>query len=277
MLRRFAFTTAVVCVFGLGVLAGPALADTTIGTTTGSFVGCGGPFTAFEASVGTPGVSYTIPAGGWVISSWSTRTGAFVGQMALVVGRPTGIANQYTIVAESSVETLTANALNTFPVSIGVQGGDVIGFYLAGSDECALGGSGGDDLVYAGGEPAVGTTFNTSFSAGGVLLNLSATLAPAVGTAVPQVNNVFLCYSKFEQDGGAVFNVNEQAALLKSGFWLPSAVAGNVAGGDNIGVYHLVCNPPTGLAAMSVSLDDGGDVLPNSVAADGTGYYPILG
>jgi hypothetical protein len=119
MLRRFAFATAVLCVLGLGVLAGPALAGTVIGTTSGTPVACSGPFTAFEA--------------------------------------------------------------------------------------------------------------------------------------------------------------NEQAELIMQGYWLPSAVTDNVAGGDNIGAYHLVCNPPTGLAATSLSLDDGGDVVPDAVAADGTGYYPILG
>jgi hypothetical protein len=277
MLRRFAFATAVLCVLGLGMLAGPALAGTVIGTTSGTPVACSGPFTAFEARLATSGASYTIPAGSWVITSWSTLAGPDGGQMAMVVGRPTGTADQYTIVAEGSVETLTANALNTFPVSIGVQGGDVIGYYIPGFEDCAFRtGNGGDSLDLGSGEPAVGSVFATPDPFPGYILDLSVTLGPG-GAAVPQVNNVFLCYSKFEQDGGSVFDVNEQAALIMQGYWLPSAETDNVAGGDNIGAYHLVCNPPTGLAATSLSLDDGGDVVPNAIAADGTGYYPILG
>ena len=245
---------------------------------------CGPGFTAFESSVATGGVTYTIPAGGGTITSWSTQTGADGGQMALVVGHPTGTLDQYTIVAESAVETLTANSLNTFPVSIAVHAGDVIGYYLASgtpAEECAFNtGNGGDSLDLGFGAPsAVGTVFGTPIQNAGFLLDLSVTLVPG-GAAAPQVNNVFMCYSKFEQDGGAVFNVNQEDALLKTGgFWTPDAVAGNVAGGDNIGAYHLVCNPPTSLAPTSQLLDDGGDVIPASTMGVNStdGLYPILG
>ncbi|MGH2934042.1 MAG: hypothetical protein ACRDL2_05935 [Gaiellaceae bacterium] len=278
-MRRFLGVTGFVCVLGFGVLAGPALADTTIGTTSGTLVGCSGPFTAFQAALATAGVTYTVPAGSWTITSWSTRTDGAAGQMmGLVVGRPTGTADQYTIVGESAVQTLTANTLNTFPVSITVQGGDVIGYYIPGSTDCAFStGNGGDSLdLGTGGEPAVGSTFDTPDRNAGYILDLSVTLAPT-GT-VEQVNHVFLCYSKFEQDGGASFDVDQQDALLKTGYWTPDAVAGNVTGADNIGAYHLMCNPPSGVAQTSQLLDGGGNVIPASVVGSATdGYYPILG
>ena len=192
------------------------------------------------------------------------------------MARPTGTPGQYTIVGVSALEALTANTLNTFPTSVAVRGGDFIGLYHPDDVLCAdFTGQGGDVIANQGGAPTVGGLFIDAGDEVGYLLNISVMLS-AVGVAA-LVNHVFLCYSKFEQDGGAVFDVSQQAALIAQGYWLPSAVAGNVAGGDNIGAYHLVCNPPTGLAATSVSLDDGGDVLPDPVVVEGTGYYPILG
>lgn len=276
MLRRLFAVTGFACL--VGALAGPASAGT-IGTTSGSLVGCGGPFTAFESSVASPGLSYTIPAGGGTITSWSTQAGPVGGQMALVVGRPTGTLDQYRIVAESATESLTASSLNTFAVSIGVQGGDVVGYYIPSLEDCAFfTGNGGDSLDLGfGGPPTIGSVFGTPSRNARFILNLSVSLAPA-GAGVAQVNNVFLCYSKFEQDGGAVFNVDQQDALLKNGFWTPDAVAGNVPGGDNIGAYHLVCNLPSGLAQTDQLLDDGGNVIPvSAVGASTDGLYAIAG
>jgi hypothetical protein len=187
------------------------------------------------------------------------------------------VSGQYTVVGVSATEALTASTLNTFSTSIAVQGGDIIGSLTPDGGNCVdTTGVGGDAFGFQFTTPTVGQVLTVS-NGSGFLLDIAATLAPAGSTFVPQVNHVFLCYSKFEQDGGAVFDVSQQAALIKQGYWLPSAVAGSIAGGDNIGAYHLVCNPPTGLAATNLSLDDGGDVLSNTVAAEGTGYYPILG
>jgi len=277
MLRRFAFTTAVFFVLGLGVLAGPALADTVIGQTVTSGASCV-PSGWVGFDVGAP-VSYTVPAGGGTITSWSTQAGPDSGtQLALVVVRPLG-GSQYKVVAISATETLTPSVINTFPVSISVQGGDVIGAWVVNdSYVCDVTSDPGDPLLFEFTTPTVGATLTTSLDPG-VLMNISATLVLA-GAAVPQVNNVFLCYSKFEQDGGAVFNVNEEDVLLKSGaFWTPDAVAGNVTGGDNIGAYHLACNPPSSLTSTGQLLDDGGNVIPASaMGIDSTdGLYPIFG
>lgn len=275
MLRRFAASTAVVCVVGLGVGAGPALADTVLGQTVTSGNVCSSGWVGFIPS---GSVSYTVPTGGGTITSWSTQAGSASGtQLAFVVGRPTGTSDQYKIIAISATETLTPNVINTFPVSIAVQGGDVIGAWVVNDGWiCDLTGNSADLLDFVYTTPTVGSTIDFSLTSG-YLLDISATLSGGAGAWVPPPNHVFLCYSKFEQDGGAVFEVAQQDALVKQGYWLPSAILGNVTGSDNIGAYHLVCNSPSGVAATGSVLDGGGVVVSASPAGNADGYYPILG
>lgn len=94
---------------------------------------------------------------------------------------------------------------------------------------------------------------------------------PAAPERTP--DHVFLCYSKFEHDGGEVVAADDEASLLAAGRWLPSAVAGTVDGGENHGDYHLDCNPPATMTATGAWLGDGGDV----VEGQRDGYYPIVG
>ena len=92
----------------------------------------------------------------------------------------------------------------------------------------------------------------------------------------------FLCYSV----GGEPYVAGDvaQALLLEAaGYWLPTAVAGNVAGGTNIGAFHLVCeNPGTPGAdgnapAASQYVDDNGAVVDVGSAASSfwVGVYPL--
>jgi hypothetical protein len=55
------------------------------------------------------------------------------------------------------------------------------------------------------------------------------------------VNHEFLCYSKWQTQPG-VWDEKTAAKLLSEGYWLPTAVDGNVAGGTNVGSYNLQCN-----------------------------------
>jgi hypothetical protein len=90
----------------------------------------------------------------------------------------------------------------------------------------------------------------------------------------PPENHVFLCYSKFQVDPGA-WSASQAKELVNEGYWSPSAMSGNVAGGTNIGDLHLVCNPP---AATSQSSFVGSDGKAVSVADPGLpGYYPYVG
>jgi hypothetical protein len=102
--------------------------------------------------------------------------------------------------------------------------------------------------------------------------------AAATSPAPPEVN-VFLCYSAFQGDPG-VWPVGEAAALLKSGYWSPYAVPNTVAGGTNIGGYHLVCNVATGQSAGTSVLGGAGEVYGSGAAKDVTnvpGHYSVVG
>lgn len=247
--------TALTLFVALGCLlatAAPALADTTIGeANVGSFA-CNQ-----AVIVQSSNSSYAVPSGTWRLTSWSTRAGADGGQMGLIVFRPTG-GGSYTVVGESPVESLTANTLNTFALGspITVKGGDLLGMWEDEAD-CATSSSDTIGDSVGAGEPTVGSTFTPTLTESFVL-DISATLSSAAAAA--QVTSMFVCYSKWEQDGGAVFPTSEAEALLTAGWWLPTAIPGNVPGGDNLGTYHLECNPPAGVATGQ-SVDGGGGVV----------------
>ena len=93
--------------------------------------------------------------------------------------------------------------------------------------------------------------------------------------AIPIVNEpdaVFLCYSKFQVDPG-VWAPEVAETLLAAGYYLPTAVKGNVPGGTNLGDYHLVCNAP--IATSGEVVNENGIVFPGGVAGGTLGYYPL--
>ena len=93
--------------------------------------------------------------------------------------------------------------------------------------------------------------------------------------AIPIVDEpdaVFLCYSKFQVDPG-VWASEIAETLLAAGYYLPTAVRGNVPGGTNLGDYHLVCNAP--IAATGEVVNENGIVFPGAVAGATLGYYPL--
>lgn len=254
----------------LAVGTAPAAAGTVTIGQTGTGYGCGPNAIWWQSSGG----SYTIPAGNWTVTSWSID-GASGGQVAAVLLRPSG-GGSYTVVGVSTTETLTANVVNTFATSLPSRGGDIIGISSVGGFGCAAIGGAGDSVSWGGFPPAgVGDSVDTDSTFANALLNLSATLVPGADTAVPQVDAEFVCYSRYEQDGGAVFPASQAESLLAGGQWAPSAVAGNVAGADNVGAYHLECNPPSSLVPTGSYVGDGGDVVDASLA--GPGYYAIVG
>ena len=85
---------------------------------------------------------------------------------------------------------------------------------------------------------------------------------------------MFLCYSKSQTIPG-VWPQDQAADLLAAGYWYPSAVAGNVPGGPNLGDYHLVCNA-TGTPTHKV-VNENGEVFPDTYpTGDSIGYYPLV-
>lgn len=93
---------------------------------------------------------------------------------------------------------------------------------------------------------------------------------------------VYLCYSTFGTDTSpAVFPVASAKSLITSGYFAywSSAVAepGNVTDGDNIGSYHLVCNPPSDFADTGLAIADGGETYANSGAVFQSAWNTTLG
>lgn len=275
MATRLSFAAAVAGLAAAAILgsAAPAKAATATIGQTGPSAGCLPDYTFWQLS---GSASYTVPAGSWTLTSWSTEASSYGGQMALVVLRPQGGSN-YSVVGVSTKETLTPSTLNTFTTSIAVQGGDIVGLWTSGGTCAQSTGSSGDTYeAWFGATPSAGDTLSPGGSPlTGFLMDLSATLvsdeAAAGATRLP--DHVFLCYSTFEQDGGAVFEVADAEALLALGYWLPSAVAGNVPGGDNLGAYHLLCNPPAEMKPTGWYVDDSGEpsTLPQA------GPYAVVG
>jgi hypothetical protein len=115
--------------------ASGAAASTTIGQLGpdgGSGTTCaGGPYDFLQPPV-TAGNTYVVPAGGDVITSWSTNAIAGVGQMLeMKVYRKVSDPMTYKVVGHDGPHPLIPSKLNTFAVSIAVQSGDVLGLNSA--------------------------------------------------------------------------------------------------------------------------------------------------
>jgi hypothetical protein len=75
----------------------------------------------------TSGTPYVVPANGVRITAWSTLANSTTNQqLTLRIFRPLGGAS-YLAVAHDGPRTLSPSAINTFPVSIAVNRGDILG------------------------------------------------------------------------------------------------------------------------------------------------------
>ncbi|MFN8151369.1 MAG: hypothetical protein U0R24_09630 [Solirubrobacterales bacterium] len=84
--------------------------------------------------------------------------------MRFKVGRLVS-GTSYKIVGESGLQSPVANTLNTYPVRIPVQAGDVLGFAFTGdSNPCVGGAAAGTTVRYVGFDPASGSTADFSSS-----------------------------------------------------------------------------------------------------------------
>lgn len=163
------------------LLPGTASGATTIGSTfSGAQPFFPPPTTYVQRSTDATSPSYTVPAGGTVITSFSVRADAdSTDQVKFKVFRPTGTPDRYTVIGSSATQTLVANTLNTFTVAIPVQAGDVIGLAsIAGTVPVArYGFAAGDEGNQASGDFAVGSAYNPISPSGSTLrLNVSATV-----------------------------------------------------------------------------------------------------
>jgi hypothetical protein len=172
----------------LCLCAGASAASVQIGqlapaTADGGCIDC----TNLQVETVSPAPSYEVPAGTWNLTSWSAQGGLKGGSVKLRIFRPTAIAGQFRLIAESPLETIAAATIVTFPAQIPVEPGDRLGLQTG----PGTGGINDYPSTYSAplgnrqygviGGPQVGQTVGTGgeFEVGndnGHLLNIAATL-----------------------------------------------------------------------------------------------------
>jgi len=235
MKRRWGVCIALAGLWSVSILfamGSTASAQVTLGqlaTATTPAFNCeyGSPYDELQTSVAT-GNSYAAPAAG-VITSWSTQVGTNPGQMlGLKVYRPIG-AGTFLVVGQDGPRPLTSG-LNTFPVNIPVQTGDILGIFLpAGihSDCLFETGLAGDVISYREGNTPVGGSFTIEETYSKERLNISASLLPpptisAIAPAAGSIKgaNVVISGTNFASVTGvsfgsvpATFTVNSEGQI----------------------------------------------------------------
>jgi hypothetical protein len=131
----------------------------------------------------TSGNSYVVPAtggiGNWTITSWSTQAGSAAGMLAMKAYRPLG-GPTYTVVGHDGPHALTPSTLNTFPASVAVKVGDVLGIsgpagFVPG---CRFSVVMGDAPLFRSGNLADGEQGDFQPDDPGERLNISAVITP---------------------------------------------------------------------------------------------------
>jgi hypothetical protein len=189
--KAFGLCSILAC---LGVLAtsAPVKGSITIGQVDPSPVAVctNSPFDHIMEAVGS-GNSYVVPYPG-TVTSWSHNAAAGSGQqLTMKVFRQVS-GNAWTVVGHDGPRPLTPSSLNTFPASIPVRAGDVLGLNdanaLSNPNACSFDEPGmGDSLLERGGDLADGDqgTFNGPYdSRSNVTAQLDPTNTFSVGQAV---------------------------------------------------------------------------------------------
>jgi hypothetical protein len=124
------------------------------------------------------GTSYTVPGTG-TITYWSTNANGTANQTwTMKVFRPVG-GSTYSVVGHEGPRALTASAVNTFPASVPVQPGDLLGFHSASINSRAIFvGDPGDLRGFRFGNLADGQSGDFT-QAGGDRLNIAAVFEPS--------------------------------------------------------------------------------------------------
>jgi Ca2+-binding RTX toxin-like protein len=166
--------------FALSLLAtASAQAATTIGETGNAGSSCAPNITVGQGltAAGTP--SYTVPAGGGVIVSWSYAAPAGADQVKFKVIRPAG-GTQFTVVGATATQTMTPNRVNTMRTRISVQAGDKIAITaLNNNSGCAHSSVAGDSVEgCVGCDPAQGETYTAMPLSNNFRANVAAVIEP---------------------------------------------------------------------------------------------------
>ncbi len=192
--------------------------------------------------------------------------------MSMVVFRPTAVPGSFTVVAESPIEALTESVLNTFPVNVGVQGGDLLGLWAGGGAACMTdtGAAGDIGISFPDSDPPpVGSTVPganplpepvvPAFS--GFLENISATLVPdvpptAAPTQSPAANgagwnktDVTVAWNWMDAGGSGIDSANctTTSTVSAEGVSPLTATCNDLAGSTGTASYTVMVDktPPT--------------------------------
>jgi hypothetical protein len=152
MIRRIGLLS-VLAGFAVAANASPAAATVTIGQIGTPDPGGCAPNNDWVQLVVASGPSYVVPGNG-TITSWSTVAKASPGlSMKMKIYRPAG-GTSYTVVGHAGPETLSAGQLNTFPASIAVRSGDILGLNSVTSGVGCLITTPGDSVLNGFGDTA---------------------------------------------------------------------------------------------------------------------------
>jgi hypothetical protein len=163
--------------------AGSAQASVTLGQAFFNSFACGGAgYTLVQDAVASD-PTYTVRAGGGVLTSWSSSAnGDATTTLRLKVYRRTADPSVFTTTGESAVSpVLVAGDLNTFPTRVPVQADDILGLsVLTGiSPACVFNSAGAGNQVRQGnGDPSVNTGEILGSPGSGLRVNVSAVLEP---------------------------------------------------------------------------------------------------
>ena len=177
-LKRLAVAACLVAL-SVAASASPAAASVTIGQLSPdpSTSFCFGPMDEAQPTV-TSGNTYVVPGAG-TITSWSHNARAGAGQtFTMKVFRKVAEPARYQVVGHDGPLPLAASALNTFPASVPVKPGDVLGFNNGSpvATSCGFPVT-GESYLFRNGNLADGESDPFS-SFPGFRLNISAVFAP---------------------------------------------------------------------------------------------------
>jgi hypothetical protein len=159
-------------------VAAPAGAAVTIGQLQTGALSCDENTDAAQTISPPSGSSYVVPGTG-TITSWSTQAGPAATQsLAMKVFRKLGDPARFQAVGHDGPRTLSPGALNTFPASIRVRSGDLLGLHTATTSVACLVVIPGAQIVFANGTDLADGASDDFVIQNDAALNIQATFVP---------------------------------------------------------------------------------------------------
>jgi hypothetical protein len=150
----------------------------TIGAVVGDPGSAASCATAPEVGVELNTPSYVVPSAG-VVTGFSFQANAHAGLVRVLFAVPAPVPGHFTIVSKSPLQTVVPNTLDTFPVRVPVEAGQLLGLESASTGvPCVYGGDTSDLAATAVLDPDVSTDLEPSAYDGSARLNVSAVIEP---------------------------------------------------------------------------------------------------